>query len=499
MRIHHWFAIACPLLLSGCIQAAEPATRADLAASYLRFESALRDNPPPAERIAEINRTFDKASIAFFSFRYSSAIQDIEGLTESISPARGVDAERRVARSLKLRFDPPVFRLESPAPVRLTLRSLYPATAGSDGPARLKLRLKPAAGEPIDVSLDLPQLRDGELDVEQELALDTAKIRKGAYGVSLLSSDGVEFDAGKWHAVPRSLDNVRDDFLRRLSDLKPTEPRILTAVETCRARASLLTDEPSELDSAQFLADPNALTAAIESEIDSLSKNIDPYARKPGDLWRAFSSGGTTVRLRFFAPSSIQKEPDRARALVIAFHGAGGDENMFMDAYGAGRLKVLAEQRDFLLATPFTNPFLQNAELFDRLIDEIADDYAVDPDRVYVIGHSLGGGAASILARQRNNRIAAACCIAGGTLNTAGPLSPTLVYSGELDPINPSARFSKSVERAIAAGQPIDFRKIADHGHTLTVGHVMDEALTWLLERKRNAAKPAARPANIAR
>ncbi len=347
------------------------------------------------------------------------------------------------------------------------------------------------------MTLDLPALRAGELDVDQELALETGKFSKGAYGVFLLGSDGVEYDAGRWHAVPRSLDAVRHDLLRRLSELKPSEPRIQAAVETCRARANLLSDEPSELDSAQFLADPNALIASLEAEIEQLARNVDPYARKPGDIWRAFSQNGTTVRMRFFAPSSLAKEPDRPRPLIVAFHGAGGDENMFMDAYGAGKLKVLAEQRDFLLATPFTNSFLQNAELFDRLIEEISDDFAVDRDRIYVIGHSLGGGASSILARQRSERIAAACCIAGGTFSSSGPLAPTLVYSGELDPINPSARFGKSVETAISAGRPIDYRKVADYGHTLTVGHVLDEAMTWLLERKRGSAKSAtSRPTN---
>ncbi len=149
MRILNCLAPIGLMLLSGCIQAAEPATRADLAASYLRFESALRDNPPPTERIAGINRAFDNASIAFFSFRYAAAIAGIEELTESIVPPRGVAAERRVARSLKLRFDPPVFLLDKPGPVRLSLRSLYPAKVDSDAPARLKLRLKSGANRPL--------------------------------------------------------------------------------------------------------------------------------------------------------------------------------------------------------------------------------------------------------------------------------------------------------------------------------------------------------------
>ena len=56
------------------------ATRMDLAIAYLRFERALRDHPPPGERIAEYNRRFDEASIAFFTGRFNPAVESLSAM-----------------------------------------------------------------------------------------------------------------------------------------------------------------------------------------------------------------------------------------------------------------------------------------------------------------------------------------------------------------------------------------------------------------------------------
>ena len=46
------------------------------------------------------------------------------------------------------------------------------------------------------------------------------------------------------------------------------------------------------------------------------------------------SSRWPKVPFRVFAPPT--SDDGAKRPLIIALHGAGGDENMFMDAYGAG-------------------------------------------------------------------------------------------------------------------------------------------------------------------
>jgi predicted esterase len=176
--------------------------------------------------------------------------------------------------------------------------------------------------------------------------------------------------------------------------------------------------------------------------------------------------------------------------LVIALHGAGADERAFLEAYGAGRLRELAEERGFILVTAFTNAWMrQPGAAFDAAVDSASGRHAVDSSRIYVIGHSLGAGATWTTARSRGDRIAAIACLAGGCgapPATGAPparMPPTLLYAGELDPLVAPSRLEAVVARGREAGYEIDFRVRPAAGHTLMVGAVLDEVVAWLLAK----------------
>ncbi len=80
--------IALTSMLTGCfLFQTVPATRADLAAAYLELEEALRDAPPPVTSVARVNRAFDEASLAFFTFRYADAMKTIRTITYEVKPS----------------------------------------------------------------------------------------------------------------------------------------------------------------------------------------------------------------------------------------------------------------------------------------------------------------------------------------------------------------------------------------------------------------------------
>ena len=154
--------------------------------------------------------------------------------------------------------------------------------------------------------------------------------------------------------------------------------------------------------------------------------------------------------------------------LVVALHGAGGDENMFFSAYGDGKIKDLADQHGFVVVTPETNSVSRSAERFDHLVAEISADYAIDPKRIYLIGHSMGGFATVSLTGARSDKIAAACCLAGGNKPRRETIPPMLIISGSLDKIVSFDRLKSQANRAIEAGLPVEFREKEILGHTLT-------------------------------
>ncbi|HMQ15979.1 MAG TPA: hypothetical protein PKC49_08400 [Phycisphaerae bacterium] len=483
--------VACLMLVlgvaPGCAwQSPVPVSRSDLAASYLAFERALAANPPPAERIADLNLRFDRATIAFFAGQFSRAIAEIDALTESLSPD-AASPGRRVGISLKVRLDPPVGLAGAKDPVRVEVAGLYPVPFGDAAALEFVVRLRPEQGEPLSAALSLRAAPGGLILEDVVWPAPPGGLRAGRYAIEVVTSEGESLDKGEWYVSARPLSALRRENEQRLNALQLDEPALVRARTICLARNRLLTDTPSDERSAEYLNDPLRHADEIEAELRALEAGANPYRNRDGEIYRVVP-GAREIPVRVFATGATVDASAPPAALVVAFHGAGGEERMFMDAYGAGRLRTLARERGFILATPLTEPFLRESAAFDRLLESLRSDYAIDPDRVYVVGHSLGAGVTAQLARRRSDVLAGAACIAGGSgWAGAGSTAPSLVVLGELDPIVPPQRVRVEVRSAIAAGKPLELRVRAGYGHTLVVGAALPEVVEWLLARKRGS------------
>ncbi|MCG3124397.1 MAG: hypothetical protein GIKADHBN_02860 [Phycisphaerales bacterium] len=281
------------------------------------------------------------------------------------------------------------------------------------------------------------------------------------------------------------------DRLRELIASAPRDaaPEGSVAWDIAKARADLVDRADPRTDSARFLAGQRALAEQVEREVQELAKGNNPYRDHPGEIWRPVVHKGTTVPCRVYAPPAGR---EKARPLVIVLHGAGGDEAMFLHAYGAGQIKQLADEHGFIVASPLTYPLMGNGELFDVLVGQIASDYSIDTDRVYVVGHSMGGGAAVMLASLRGGSIGAAAGICGGTaIGLKTRSCPVLLVGGEVDPIIRAASLEKMAERTTRNGHRMEYREHPGGGHTLTVNEVLPEVVRWLLDHRRRPDAPA--------
>lgn len=176
------------------------------------------------------------------------------------------------------------------------------------------------------------------------------------------------------------------------------------------------------------------------------------------------------------------------RPLIVALHGAGGDERMFFTAYGAGRLREIADRVGAVVVTPNTMQLGLRAERFPELLDALERRTAIDRARVYVLGHSMGAGVTARLAALHPTHIRAVACIAG-PCGAPGPGDPPrLVVAGSLDPLAPPARLRPGSGTDATL---ISYREVAGWGHTLLVGHVLDETIRWLLSHHPAGSPPA--------
>lgn len=493
-------ALVALLLLAPGVRAQEPATaaappattpspavtRADLAVSYLRLEQTLRAQPPAADALRRVNERFDQATIAFFFGNAAAAIQELDALHCDLAAPR----TSRLACSLRARFDPPLGRAGADLELRVRVEVLYP-------PAEDERR-----GVPLELALERPRSQAGAADAAalvraepawdpaaapHEFAFHFAAAEPGTYTLRARVGDAPPVRLATWCATSESLDALRTRNAARLAALEPDGPPLEAAVAACAARNALLTDTPSTKSSAQFLADPLELAAAVGAELTQLAHGVDPYRRRAGDLWRTVETPRGPLPVRVFAPPAACGD-DRV-PLVVALHGMGGDENMFFAGYGAGAIVELAREHGFVVAAPQLGLPGLAPDAFDALVLALVYDYAIDPARVYVLGHSMGAGAASALAASRSSRIAAVACFAGGSVAADGALAPLKIWAGELDPLARAPGLVALAEKARARGAPVECEVVANAGHTLVVGARLAAAVDWL--RAHALAGPA--------
>jgi len=441
------------LLLLAANAAAEPPTREDVARAYLRADAAYRAHRPADP--AEVNRAFDRATLKYLRGTPREVVLGLDELTARLRP----DGARPPGLSIR----PARRRVEAGGSV------VFDVVDVARERRRCTLRLhNGAAGPPVRTAAVAPGRR---------LAFDG--LPPGRYDLELEVVDGDTPPAG-WAAGSVFVVGPSLEPLRHVHDwavehaLLPPEQRL-----ALRAPNRLLRSDPADHRSIRLLADPFALAERLATE--TLSLLLDPartpYRLRKGGYWRVVRAGRVEIPLRVHAPAAASR--GAPVPLVVALHGAGGDENLFVEGYGAGRLRELADEHGFLLFSPLTYPVLAEREAFDALLDAARRCYRVDERRIYVLGHSLGAFAAMRTGTERPDLVAAVACLAGGGARPGGP--PTLVVAAELDPILPAQRLRRNTDPKANAV----FREVEDRGHTLMVGDVLPDVVAWLLDRRR--------------
>ncbi|NBB71440.1 MAG: hypothetical protein GVY33_14160 [Alphaproteobacteria bacterium] len=128
--------------------------------------------------------------------------------------------------------------------------------------------------------------------------------------------------------------------------------------------------------------------------------------------------------------------------LVVAFHGRTNDH---AQVRGYFDLEAHARRPTVVVypsALPVAHPprawhdpgdhggALRDFALFDAIVRETTRRYCVDPERVFVVGHSLGASFANALACTRGRTVRAAASVAGGiaTARCEGAAAALLVH-----------------------------------------------------------------------
>ncbi len=181
--------------------------------------------------------------------------------------------------------------------------------------------------------------------------------------------------------------------------------------------------------------------------------------------------------------------------LVLFLHGAGerGDDLELVKVHGIPKLVAGGQDFPFIALSPQCPlETWWDADMLEALLDETVGRCAVDEDRVYCTGMSMGGFGTWKLAIEHPGRFAAIAPICGGGMPYLAERIkhiPAWVFHGAKDAVVPVAKSQEMVEALKACGGDVRLTAYPDAEHdswTETYGN--PELYEWLLSHTRRPA-----------
>jgi predicted peptidase len=202
-------------------------------------------------------------------------------------------------------------------------------------------------------------------------------------------------------------------------------------------------------------------------------------------------------RYLLYLPKDYGKESGKKWPLVLFLHGAGerGDDLAKVKVHGPPKLAAAGKDFPFILVSPqCPEDAVWETQLLNALLDTVMEKYAVDADRVYCTGLSMGGFGTWALAAAFPERFAAIAPICGGgNPKHAERLKslPIWAFHGAKDAIVP-LRFSEEMVNALKAVGNTQVRLTvypnAEHD-SWTETYNNPAFYEWLLQQKRPTKK----------
>jgi predicted peptidase len=184
-------------------------------------------------------------------------------------------------------------------------------------------------------------------------------------------------------------------------------------------------------------------------------------------------------------PVGYYDDPEERWPLIFFLHGAGGGTNdsKFVMSYGLPSVLHKGQQPEnfgFIVVSPQAFPNVpwwegDTLAILNALLDEVVDNYRVDPSRIYLTGLSMGGHGSWWLATAYPHRFAAVVSISGSGYRTSSPPEaetvcqikdlPVWAIHGDRDMISDPASNKLQVLSLAACGGEVEWTLYPDAGH----------------------------------
>lgn len=252
---------------------------------------------------------------------------------------------------------------------------------------------------------------------------------------------------------------------------------------------------------------------------DEIPQHKDAYYAQNTEAHVFESEAGQTMPYRLYVPTDY--DPQKKYPIILSFHGAGQREKdnvKHLRPWVAGWLdeQVQNEHPCIILMpqcpkgqqwvnTPFSQgsyslddvPISRPMLLATAILDQVMAEKSIDPDRIYVMGASMGGYAAWDFAMRNPQRVAAVVAICGGGDPSKAPRLvdiPIWAFHGALDKIVPPEA-SKAMVDAIhdAGGQKVKLTiyENVEHG-SYAIAWKSPELVKWVFSQVKKSSQATA-------
>jgi predicted peptidase len=211
----------------------------------------------------------------------------------------------------------------------------------------------------------------------------------------------------------------------------------------------------------------------------------------------------------------VPKSYNAAKAfpLIVALHGLGGTEDAFFDGYDK-RLPALAEAHGYIVAaplgyrvdgfygwgvgTPPADPTRRRMLEFSeqdvmQVLARVKKSYRIDENRIYLMGHSMGGIGTWLIAPKYPDIWAAIAPLSGqGAPQSLERIAtvPEIIVHGDADPTVNVAGSRNMVAKLKTLGTDFVYIEVPGGLHSDVVAPNLDKVIEFF-DKHTKAAKTA--------
>ncbi len=191
-------------------------------------------------------------------------------------------------------------------------------------------------------------------------------------------------------------------------------------------------------------------------------------------------------------PNGYEANSDRW-PLILYLHGGSqrGNDIEQMKHWGVAEKAEKDPGFPFIVVSPQCHPgeIWTDIDALAALLDEVTATYRVDPDRIYVSGHSMGGRGALYAAYKMPGRFAGVLALSPFAPITAWAEKlasvPLWLFHGANDQFTPAKEVEELIQGVKKAGGHPEFTLLPDRDHYILDVYQRPEIYKWLAEQRR--------------